>query len=259
MARRSVILALFAALISVICVVVSVRVAPYANTIDAANWQGAPLPPCFKDASQCAGHIFGTDEVGRDMLARLFVGARVTIGLSLLALALEAAIAGALCFLLRTSSGARYAVDRLVQAVSCFPRWPFIVTVVIASMAIRGADPPWGNAPVLAAIVCWPRLFRAASSPMANWGALLAAAMYELGTLIVLLSTVDFLGWGVFPPTPSWGNMMNNLQATMQSAPWVAVLPALCIFLTVFTTDAIARSVEKAHTSRRRAAEQPAG
>src|SRR5579884_1421430 len=62
-------------LLMVVVAVFAAKIAPFdPNAIDNVHWQGNPLPPCFVDASQCGGHSLGSDENGRDLLARLIFG-----------------------------------------------------------------------------------------------------------------------------------------------------------------------------------------
>ncbi len=107
----------------------------YANTIDNLHWTGYPIPPCFVNATTCGGHLFGTDEVGRDVLARLIVGARSSLGMSL---------AGAVCELtmlgLLISRGATRQYRRAIRDRT-FCRCRFLLHGV-ACCGHRGVDQP---------------------------------------------------------------------------------------------------------------------
>ena len=59
----------------------------------------------------------------------------------------------------------------------------------------------------------------------------------RLGYAIFTVATLSFLGFGIQPPTASWGNMLANAQSTIVQAPWVAIFPGLCIFLTVLAIN----------------------
>jgi peptide/nickel transport system permease protein len=61
------------------------------------------------------------------------------------------------------------------------------------------------------------------------------AAVLEIGSVILAESTLSFFGFGVQPPTPSWGNMLANAESNMAIAPWVATLPGVCIVVTVMS------------------------
>jgi peptide/nickel transport system permease protein len=65
--------------------------------------------------------------------------------------------------------------------------------------------------------------------------AIAAAAVLEIGSVMLAESTLSFFGFGVQPPTPSWGNMLANAESNMAIAPWVATLPGVCIVVTVMS------------------------
>jgi len=66
---------------------------------------------------------------------------------------------------------------------------------------------------------------------------LIVAATLRVGAAIITESTLSFLGFGVQPPTPTWGNMLKNAQAQMTYAPWTAIFPVLAIFITVLAIN----------------------
>ncbi|GAC1394080.1 MAG: hypothetical protein NVSMB31_14140 [Vulcanimicrobiaceae bacterium] len=204
------------------------------------------MPPCFVNAKACAGHLLGTDEVGRDLLARLIVGGRVTLGVSLLALLFEVAIATGLGLLARTAIPVKYVVMRVAEAISCLSPWPFMAIIIL--ILISAIDPHVNRGVNLAvvalwvAVLSWPNLIRVT---WISWSrqALLSQAARDWAKIILVLATIDFFGFGTFPPTPSWGNMLFNLQGDMQIAWWAAVFPAACIFLTVLSIEIFARTI----------------
>lgn len=61
---------------------------------------------------------------------------------------------------------------------------------------------------------------------------IIVSATLSLGTVIILEAALSFLGFGVQPPVPTWGNMLNNAQADMWTQPFKAIVPGFCIFLT---------------------------
>ena len=79
------------------------------------------------------------------------------------------------------------------------------------------------------------------------------AATLNTASAIIAESTLSFLGLGIQPPTPSWGNMLQNAQAQMSMAPWTAIFPGLMIFLTVisinFVGDALRDALDPRHVS----------
>jgi peptide/nickel transport system permease protein len=66
---------------------------------------------------------------------------------------------------------------------------------------------------------------------------IIVQATLDVANVIILESTLSFLGFGIQPPTASWGNMLANAQSTIVQAPWVAIFPGLCIFLTVLAIN----------------------
>src|ERR1700693_1237928 len=105
MHKRAGIAAILVILIALLVLSYSPQIESAANAIDQAHWQGYPMPPCFLDAKLCGGHVLGTDENGRDMLARLMVGARLSLGVTLLAAILELAFGVVFGTLVRRGGG----------------------------------------------------------------------------------------------------------------------------------------------------------
>ena len=66
---------------------------------------------------------------------------------------------------------------------------------------------------------------------------IIVQATLEVANVIVLESTLSFLGFGIQPPQASWGNMLANAQANITNAPWVAIFPGLCILVTVLAIN----------------------
>lgn len=202
----------------------------YANTIDNLHWTGSPLPPCFVNATTCGGHILGTDEVARDVLARLIVGARTSLGMSLVGTVCELVMLGLLIFAARRGNTAiRFAIAHFAEAVSCFTAWPVVIivasisfgTALLARLAIIG---------LLAGVLMGARAMTLGIENSFT-PRLVARVVRDWATILLMLATVDFFGFGVQPPTPSWGNMLADLQTSLQLAWWAAVFPAICLFI----------------------------
>lgn len=216
------------------------------NSID-PHWIGTPLPPCFVDARTCEGHVLGTDELGRDVLARLGYGGKISVGLSLIAVFFEVAL-GAVFGILSRYGGVvlKNVIISMADALSCFPAWPFlVVTIFLVTPPTRSTLP----AIVLAAItglLLSPQIIRPIATVSKLSDMLHAVSHHsarDLGRIIVILATVDFFGFGIQPPTPTWGNMLAPLPENFQIAWWVAVFPAFCLFLAVLATEIIRRRI----------------
>ena len=211
-----------------------------ADYIDAVHWVGSPLPPCFADATTCGGHILGTDGVGRDMLARLIVGARTTLVVALFALVCETLIAAALAQLAGRFDVVRRVVARVADAISSIPPWIYLL--LLSAISLGKTEPLIGGLSLAlwAAILCWPALWRLM---IENWSPtpILKKVAHELSMFILAFVTVDFFGFGIQPPLASLGNMLVDMQADMQIAWWAASFPAIATFLIVFAIEIIAR------------------
>jgi peptide/nickel transport system permease protein len=232
------------------------------NAIDQANWSGYPLAPGV------AGHILGTDENGRDLLARLIFGARISLTIAVFAVLMEIIIGT----LLGAFSGyyggfVDFAIMRLTDVVLSIPLLPLllVLTAIVAASSNK-ASLNFGVIVILIGGLSWPpvtRLVRAsflslrerefaeAARALGNADGriifrhllpnavapIIVAATLDVANVIILESTLSFLGFGIQPPTASWGNMLANAEANMAIAPWAAVFPGLCILVTVLAIN----------------------
>jgi peptide/nickel transport system permease protein len=216
---------------------------------------GASQPPGL-------GHPFGTDQLSRDVLARVVTGARISLGVALLAVALSLTLGAAVGIVSGYWGGAiDAALMRLVDGALAIPRL-FILLLVLAV---------WERVPVLALILIigatgWfatSRLVRgevlrireegyvrAAEALGARrrriifrhllpnaLGPLLVAATLGVGDVILLEAGLSFLGLGIQPPAPSWGGMILDSREVMVSAPWAGIFPGLAIVITVLSAN----------------------
>ena len=79
---------------------------------------------------------------------------------------------------------------------------------------------------------------------------LIVAITLTVGRVILFESVLSFLGFGIVPPTPSWGNMLNNAQELVTTAPMLAILPGLLIFLTVIAVNLLGDGLRQAFDPR---------
>jgi peptide/nickel transport system permease protein len=195
-------------------------VGPY--FIDQAHWSGYPLAP------GTGGHVLGTDENGRDLLARLLFGLRnslgITAGATLIATALAALAAKALASVRWIGTESALAVT----AIRPFAGFPLILTAVLVLVAsTRSRDVP---SPLVVALmiggVSWPAgipAFRVS-------GARRLAGITSLAAGAFLLEvTVSSTGFGVQPPAPSVGTMLVNAFEIMNVAPWIPLVSSITI------------------------------
>jgi peptide/nickel transport system permease protein len=213
------------------------------NMIDQKYWLGDPVPPCFVNAALCGGHLLGSDEVGRDMLSRLMVGAQATLETSLIAVVGMLSLAYFLGVMQRRGGRTvSYLIARASDGLSSLPRWPMLVLIAMVFIGGRHGLPPLDYLAVFAALLLWPQTARlvAAHRPA---GTILQRAVKDWAAAILLFATVDFFGWGWQPPQASWGNMLAGMQSTMSTGWWVSVFPAASIFIVVLALQIAARTV----------------
>ncbi len=216
------------------------------------------------------GHPLGTDELGRDVLVRLVYGARVTLGVALLAVVgfvLVGAVLGALSGFF--GGGLDFLVARLTETLSSFP-----VPVLVLAVQAMVPRPGVGSLLTTIAVLRWPevaRLVRAevmavASSdyvvaaralgatparvlrrhvlPMALTPAVVTAVL-GLGQIVLLESSLDFLRVGLPASVPTWGEMLSESRDHF-GAWWLLLLPGLLVFLTVIATNAVGEAARDA-------------
>ena len=216
---------------------------------------GGSLPPGL-------GHPFGTDQLSRDVLARVVVGARISLSVALLAVALSVTIGAAVGLIAGYFGGLVDAgLMRLVDGALAIPRL-FILLLVLAV---------WERVPVAALVVLigatgWfatSRLVRGEVLRLREegyvravealgarrrriifrhllpnaLGPLLVAATLGVGDVILLEAGLSFLGLGIQPPTPSWGGMILDSKEVLVSAPWAGIFPGLAIVITVLSAN----------------------
>jgi peptide/nickel transport system permease protein len=232
------------------------------NAIDQVHWQGYPLAPGI------AGHLLGTDENGRDLLSRLIFGAQISLQVAIFAVIMELTIGTVLGAVAGYYGGwIDYALMRLTDVFLSIPLLPLllVLTAIVAATSTR-ASLSFGVIVVIIGALSWPavaRLVRASflslrekefcEAARAIGGRdgriifrhllpnavapIIVQGTLEIAGVIILESTLSFLGFGIQPPTASWGNMLANAESNMTNAPWVAIFPGLCILLTVLAIN----------------------
>jgi peptide/nickel transport system permease protein len=240
------------------------------NAIDNVHWQGNPLPPCFQDAAQCGGHVLGSDELGRDLLSRLLFGARVSLQIGIYTVLVEVIIGTILgAFAGYYGGWVDWLLMRLTDVFLSIPLLPLllVLTAIVAASSNKASLSFWVIVLIIG-LLSWPavaRLVRAsflslrerefaeAARAVGNgdlriifrhllpnaMAPIIVQATLDVANIIVLESTLSYLGFGVQPPTASWGNMLVNAQANLSIAWWAAVFPGLCILVTVLSINYI--------------------
>lgn len=203
----------------------------------------------------------GTDEQGRDTVARLAFGARMslfvglTVQLSVLVIGTVVGVLGVF--------GPKWLAGPLMRLTDAMFAFPDILLAILI-IGVFGV----GLTPVIAAlaVTAWPSVARLVRTQVASlkdrdffiasralgaptfylvrrhilphlWGILLAVSMVDVAGTILAESSLSFLGIGIQPPDPSWGNMINQARFNMESNPLLLVWPCAILSLTVFALN----------------------
>lgn len=231
-----------------------------------------------------ATYWLGTDDVGRDLLQRLLDGGRVSLLVGLSG-ALLAGLLGALIGVTAGYLGGRFdaVLMRFTDGVIALPLLPLLIVVAAVDPRKLGVPAEIAQSEafslyrivVIVALTGWTtvaRLVRAETLSLKardftraaqalgarpgrimlrhilpnTAGSLIVATTLSMGTLILLESTLSFLGLGIQPPAASWGNMLTGAQELLQEAPVLALWPGLLIFLTVIAFNFLGDGLQDA-------------
>jgi peptide/nickel transport system permease protein len=226
-----------------------------------------PLAQVFPpNEAPSSGHLFGTDELGRDVLSRVIYGARISIPVALLLVALAGVIGGVLGAVAGYMRGvADGAVMRVTDLVFAFPA--IILAMVVTAVLGGGLR----NAALAIVIVAWPAYARVVRGLVLSVGdseyvqssrllgasarralvtdvlpniagPVLVLMTLDLANAILLLSGLSFLGLGAQPPQPEWGSMVATGTQYFQFW-WMGTFPGLAIFTAVLAFNFIGDSL----------------
>ncbi len=209
-------------------------------------------------------HLLGTDRYGRDMLSRIIVGAKVSVFSALTLVAAVCAVGTALGVLCGFCGGwLDEAVMRLCDMCLAFPG--LVLALAVAALLGGGIE----NAAIALGVVSWPKYARLARGQTMTLkqedfiaaarlagdsagqlirrhilpnlaGPVLVMAALDIGTMMMELAGLSFLGLGALPPTAEWGSMMSDGRTLFQTKPWVMLGPGAAIFLTVAVFNLLA-------------------
>lgn len=233
-------------------------IAPYSPvTVDIQHRLG---PPAWMEGGTRA-HLLGTDQIGRDLLSRVIYGGRVSLLIGTAAVLVSSSI-GVLLGLAAGYFAGRidWTIMTLVNVMLTFP----FVLLALAVIAVLG--PSLVNMIIVLGVADWPlyaRVIRAETMAIREREFVLAGralgmshfriifnqilpnlvsvivviATLQVARVIILESFLSFLGLGVQPPTPAWGNMLGEGRVYMLNSWWIATFPGLAIFITTLTIN----------------------
>ena len=215
----------------------------------------------------CREYLLGTDRYGRDMLSRVIMGARSSISSAVLLVVIitvAGSIVGILCGYCQGK------LDSFLMRLSdIFLAFPGMVFAIAAASVMSGGIM---NAVAALAFVSWPKYARIARSQVLTIknapyisaarlagsgtgkiilkhivpniaGPVIVTAALDIGTMMMEIAGLSFLGLGATPPTAEWGSMMSNGRSMLQTSPWVILAPGCAIFLTVMVFNLLGDTV----------------
>lgn len=204
-------------------------------------------------------HLLGTDQYGRDVLSRVIWATRISLAIGVLSIALGMVIGIAMGLTAGHLGGIIESLTmRLVDVILSFP------TLITGLMVVAILGSGLTNIIITIGIVFAPRFARLVYGPILKvkemeyvnaarvigasnirimihhllpnvFGEVLVAGTLWVGTAIIIETTLSFLGLGIAPPTPTWGNMIKSGMDQLTNAPWMSIFPGLAILIAVFS------------------------
>ena len=246
------------AVLLLVCAVFSEYLAPYDPYLqDLANAKAAPS----------ASHLLGTDRYGRDLLSRIIVGSRTSIYSTLVLVAVITAVGTAVGIF-----GGWYGgwMDIVLMRISdLFLAFPGLVFALAVAGVLGGG---LQNAIIALAAISWPKYARIARSQTLSQkempymkaavlsgsstaklltkhilpniiGPVLVTSMLDIGTMMMELAGLSFLGLGAKPPAAEWGSMMSDTRNLLTTVPWVTLSPGFAIFISVMVFNLLGDTI----------------
>lgn len=234
--------------------------------------QLVPYDPYQQDLGKAllapdSNHLLGTDRYGRDLLSRVIMGAQSTIFSSLLLVAIISVIGTSVGVFCGYKGGK---IDSIIMRISdVFLAFPGMVFAIAVAGVLGGGIM---NAVVALACISWPKFARLARGQVLSiknmpyisaaklsgskptkiifkhllpniMGPILVTATLDIGTMMMELAGLSFLGLGAMPPIAEWGSMMSNGRSMLQTSPWVILAPGCAIFITVMLFNLLGDTV----------------
>ncbi len=221
-------------------------------------------------------HWLGTDDRGRDVLSRMIYGTRVSLSVGFVAVAIYVTIGTVLGALAGYFSGTvDMVISRFIEIMICFPVF-FLIIAVIAFL-----PPSIYNIMVVIGVTGWTRVARLVRGEFLRLkgqdfvtaaralgvshariifrhalrnalGPVFVAATFGIAGAILTESALSFLGFGVPPPTPSWGDILSQSRKYIEFAWWLTVFPGVAIFVTITAYNLVGEGLRDATDPRLR-------
>lgn len=206
-------------------------------------------------------NLLGTDEQGRDILARIAYGARISLFIGILVQAIALAV-GIVVGVLGVFAP-RWIAEPLMRFTDAMFAFPDLLLAILI-IGVKGAG--MDSVIIALSVSAWPSVARLVKTSVTSlkereyvaaaqalgakqtylvvkhilphlWGILLAVSMVDLAAVILAESSLSFLGIGVQAPEPSWGSMINIARVNMNSQPEMLLWPCLFLSLTIFALN----------------------
>lgn len=216
------------------------------------------------------GHLLGTDDRGRDVLSRMIHGSRVSLSVGFVAVSIATFIGVCLGAMAGYYGGkVDVLISRAIEVMICFPTF-FLILTVLAFLR-----PSIYNIMIIIGITGWPGVARLVRGEFLKQRQLdyvtaaravgasdlriifyhilpnslapvLVSATFGIAGAILLESSLSFLGFGVPPPTPSWGEILSQSKNYIDFAWWLTIFPGVAIFLTVTAYNLVGEGLRDA-------------
>lgn len=220
--------------------------------------------------SPSAAHPLGTDEEGRDVLARMIYGTRISLSVGFVSVILYVLIGIVIGAVAGYFGGwVDIAASRLIEIMMCFPTF-FLILAVLAFIG-----PSLINIMVVIGLTSWPGIARlvrgeflklrgqdfvtagkvVGAGPIRiifrhilpnSMAPVLVSATFGIASSILIESSLSFLGFGVQPPTPSWGEILSQSRDFMDIAWWLALFPGIAIFISITAYNLVGEGLRDA-------------
>ena len=217
-------------------------------------------------------HPMGTDALGRDLLTRILYGGRISLAVGLMVVAITVVIGVTLGAVAGYAGG--WIDSVLMRITDAALTLPSLLVLILLSSILREIELPFferNNVVTIAVVIgllswmTFARLVRATFLTLREMdyvtaarslgasdlriilvhilpnaiGPIIVESTLQLGYAIIEESGLSFLGFGIQPPTPSWGNLLGNAQENFVKYPWLAIFPGIMIFLAIISVNYI--------------------